>query len=137
MRSIPAFVLLMLSFCVYSQSDSSNKLVDSSDIFYSVQVMPEFIWGKKAMFKFIEENLVYPERAKEKGIEGTVYIKFVVEKDGSLNYITLLNKDTLGYGCEQEAINVVKKMPKWRPGIQDAIKMRIYFTIPITFKLKE
>ncbi len=86
------------------------------------------------MAKFISENLNYPQMAKESGTQGTVHLTFVVEKDGSITDVKLLKG--IGDGCEQEAMRVVKMMPKWKPGINHGNPVRVQCNLPIKFKLK-
>ena len=103
--------------------------------FVSVELMPEFKGGETAMMKFIAENLEYPQAAKDAGVEGRVHLKFTVSADGSIKDIVVLNKERLGYGCEEAAIAVIKKMPKWSPGRQNGQPVPVYFNIPIRFRL--
>lgn len=103
--------------------------------FISVEQMPEFKGGEAAMMKFIAENLEYPQAAKDASIEGRVHLKFTVTADGSIKDIVVLNKDKLGYGCEEAAIAVIRKMPKWTPGRQNGQPVPVYFNIPIRFRL--
>ncbi len=103
--------------------------------FISVEQMPEFKGGEGAMMKFIAENLEYPQAAKDASIEGRVHLKFTVTADGSIKDIVVLNKDKLGYGCEEAAIAVIRKMPKWTPGRQNGQPVPVYFNIPIRFRL--
>jgi protein TonB len=103
--------------------------------FISVEQVPEFVGGEGAMMKFIAENLEYPQAAKDNSIEGRVHLKFTVTADGSIKDIVVLNKDKLGYGCEQAAIAVIQKMPKWKPGRQNGQPVPVYFNIPIRFRL--
>ena len=83
---------------------------------------------------FIERNLVYPQWAKDNKIEGKVFVTFVVEKDGSISGVKVLRD--IGYGCGAEAIRVVMKMPKWKPGKQRGKPVRVQYNLPIVFKLK-
>lgn len=103
--------------------------------FVSVEQMPEFPGGEAAMMKFVAENLEYPQLAKDANIEGRVHLKFTVTADGHIKDIIILNKDRLGYGCEEAAIAVIKKMPKWKPGRQNGQPVPVYFNIPIRFRL--
>ena len=103
--------------------------------FISVEQMPEFNGGEGAMMKFIAENLEYPQQAKDNGIEGRVHLKFTVTAEGKIKDIVILNKDKLGYGCEEAAIPVIKKMPAWKPGRQNGQPVPVYFNIPIRFRL--
>jgi TonB family protein len=95
--------------------------------------MPEYPGGDKARIKFLSKNLKYPELAREKDIEGSVYVEFIVERDGSLSNIKV--KRGIGGGCNEESIRVIKLMPKWIPGKQDGEEVRVSFLIPIKFIL--
>lgn len=117
---------LFISFCIISFGQDIPEKED---------VVPEFPGGQDSMYKFIYANLKYPKKAKEKGIEGKVYIQFVVEADGSLSNIKVLKG--LGYGCDEEAMRIIKKMPKWVPGGQNGKKVPVKFNLPIKFELKE
>jgi len=102
-------------------------------IFTFVEEYPEFPGGDKALREFILNNLNYPEIARKTGITGTVYVQFVVEKDGSISDVKVVRG--IGGGCDEEAVRVVKSMPKWKPGKQRGQPVRVYFTLPIEFKL--
>ena len=94
---------------------------------------PEFKGGKQALFKFMFENIKYPKEAEKKGIEGTVYIKFLVETNGSLSSFAVeKGVDEL---LDKEALRVVKMMPDWIPGKKDGKPVKTEMTLPITFKL--
>lgn len=83
---------------------------------------------------FIKKHLAYPELARANGIEGTLFIHFVVEKDGAISHVALANKD-IGGGCSQAAIDVVKKFPKWKPAMKNNVAVRSFMKVPINFKL--
>lgn len=97
--------------------------------------MPEFDGGQEAMMKYISDNIQYPPLARESGIEGKVVLKFAVGVDGHISNIDVLGNKKLGWGCEEEAIRVVKSMPSWRPGKQNGKPVPVYFTLPIRFTL--
>jgi periplasmic protein TonB len=99
-----------------------------------VELMPAFKGGEEALYMWLSENIKYPQVAKETGIQGTVVVTFVVEKDGSITGAQLL-KD-IGGGCGDEAIRVVKKMPKWREGRQNNTPVRVQFNLPVKFTLE-
>lgn len=101
--------------------------------FIIVEKMPVFEGGEAEMYKFLKENLEYPQIAKETGIQGVVYTTFVVEKDGSISNIKLLRG--IGGGCDEEALRVISLMPKWTPGLQRMKPVRVAFNMPISFKL--
>jgi protein TonB len=108
-------------------------LPDPEKVFISVEEKPEFPGGDTERVKFLINNLTYPLEAKEVGVSGTVYLGFVVERDGSISNITLLRG--IGGGCDEEAIRVVKMMPKWKPGMQQGHEVRVQFMLPIKFTL--
>ena len=106
---------------------------DTDKIFLVVEKDPEPKGGLTAFYNFLSKNIIYPERAKRAGVQGRVYVRFVVEKDGSLTDIKVLKG--IGMGCDQEAVRVVKKAPKWNPGKQRGRPVRVKMVIPILFTL--
>ena len=108
--------------------------VEEEEIFIVVEDDPEFPGGMDSLYAFIERNLVYPQWAKDNKIEGKVYVSFTVETDGSISNVKVLRD--IGGGCGAEAIRVVMKMPKWKPGKQRGKPVRVQFNLPIEFKLK-
>ena len=112
----------------------TQMVSDDSEVYTgAVEVMPEYPGGTTAMFEFIQKNVKYPESAKDKGLEGKVYVQFVVEKDGSLSSFQVLRG--VSDEIDAEAIRVLKMMPKWKPGMQDGKPVRVQFTMPFNFKL--
>lgn len=105
---------------------------DETRIFVVVENDPEFPGGKDSLEAFIKRNLVYPQKAKENGISGKVYLTFVVEKDGSITNIKVLRD--IGGDCGAEAVRVVKLMPKWKPGVQRGKPVRVQYNLPIYFR---
>ena len=95
--------------------------------------MPEFPGGKEALMKFISENVKYPKEAEEKGLQGRVVVRYVIEKDGSISEVEIAK--SVNEYLDAEAIRVVNAMPKWIPGKQKGEPVRVKFTIPITFRL--
>ena len=98
-----------------------------------VDKMPEFPGGEAALTKFLMENICYPKEAHEKNIQGTVVVRFVVEKDGSIGDVEVMR--SLDPACDAEAMRVVKLMPKWTPGMHEGQAARVYFNLPINFRL--
>ncbi len=107
--------------------------VEEDVIFTVVEDQPEFPGGEEARQRFLEENLRYPTMAREAGIQGTVFVTFVVETDGSVTDVRVLRG--IGGGCDQEAIRVVEMMPRWEPGRQRGQPVRVQFNMPIRFRL--
>lgn len=113
-----------------------TSIIDEGDeltIHTFVEELPEFPGGNDARVKFLSENTSYPKIAKDAGIQGPVHLTFVVEKDGSISNVAILRG--IGGGCDEEAIRVVKAMPKWKPGRQNGKEVRVQFNMPIHFKL--
>ena len=108
--------------------------VKEEEIFTVVENEPEFPGGMEALYKYLAQNIKYPQLARENGITGKVYVTFVVEKDGSIANPKILRD--IGGGCGAEAIRVVKSMPKWTPGKQRGKAVRVQFNLPVNFNLK-
>ncbi|MBQ9546275.1 MAG: energy transducer TonB [Bacteroidales bacterium] len=104
------------------------------EIFTVVENDPEFPGGMEALYKYLLTSIKYPTIAKENNITGRVYVTFVVEKDGSIANPRILRD--IGGGCGQEAIRVVKAMPKWKPGKQRGKAVRVQFNLPVSFNLQ-
>jgi len=98
-----------------------------------IEVFPEFPGGERELTKFLQNNLVYPEDAKRMGVEGKVMIQFVVNKNGSITDVTV--QGTPPRSLSNEAVRVVKSMPKWIPGRQNGRPVNVYFRLPIEFEL--
>lgn len=90
--------------------------------------------SKKKFEKFFLENYEYPAIAKANRIQGVVYVKFVVEKDGTISDPVVVRD--IGAGCGEEAVRVVKLMPKWVPGKQRGVPVRVQITMPVTFRVQ-
>jgi len=97
------------------------------------EVMPEFPGGMPEMIKFLQENMIYPEEMKENGIEGRIYVQFVVTKTGSIEEVTIAKGIN---GLNREAIRLVKQMPNWKPGTNYGKQVNVKMVIPILFSLK-
>jgi TonB family protein len=104
------------------------------EVFMVVENQPEYIGGQKAMTDFLLKNVNYPENDKKNGIEGTVYVSFIVEKDGTVSEVKAIRG--VNVSLDNEAIRVVKLMSKkWKPGTQKGKAVRVQFNLPIKFKL--
>ena len=123
---------------------------DGDTIYNVAETIPQFPGGPNALMKYLSENTKYPELAKANKIEGRVYVRFVVEKDGSVTNAEVLRGidkkgDTeatevlrgINKECDAEVLRVVSSMPKWQPGTQDGEAVRCRFTVPFIFKLNE
>lgn len=119
----------------FTPVEVTEEVVEKDEeIFVFVEEQPSFPGGDEELYKFLAENIQYPALARENNVEGKVFVQFVVEKNGSITQVKLV-KD-IGSGCGQEAMRVVKSMPKWKPGKQRGTAVRSQFTLPIRFKLR-
>ncbi len=102
-------------------------------VFTAVQVEPGFPGGEKKLQQFLSDNLKYPPLAKQNGIMGVAYLQFIVETDGSLSNIKIIRDP--GSGLGDEAVRVMKLSPKWTPGKQNGVTVRVQYTLPVRFSL--
>ncbi len=120
----------------FSWVESEKKIteIENDTIYYRADIMPSYVGGVPALKEYLASNLRYPSLARENGLKGKVIVKFYVDTDGSIKEPTVL-KDGVGGGCADEAVRVIKSMPKWVPGIKNSKQVKVYFTLPITFGL--
>lgn len=104
------------------------------EIFVFVEEQASYPGGEDARRAYLRDNIKYPEMAKESGIQGTVYLKFVVEKNGKISNVKV--QRGIGGGCDEEAVRVLKAMPKWQPAKQRGRAVRVWFNMPIKFTLQ-
>lgn len=104
------------------------------EIFTIVETQPSFPGGTAAMYKYLGNSTKYPPMARDNNIQGRVYVSFVVEKNGSITDVKVLRG--IGGGCDEEALRVVKAMPKWSAGKQRGKAVRVRFNLPIVFTLQ-
>ncbi|MDB5012254.1 MAG: hypothetical protein JWQ25_456 [Daejeonella sp.] len=101
----------------------------------NIQAYPEFPGGQAAFAKYLSRNLRFPEMAESAGIHGKVFISFIIEKTGELSNIVITRG--IGGGCDEEAIRVLSKSPRWKAGVQNDQNVRVMYSIPINFQLPE
>jgi protein TonB len=106
---------------------------EDKEIYLGTDEYPEFTGGAKAWSKYMERNLRYPSRAQEEGAAGKVYVSFVVEKDGSITDVSVIKG--IGFGCDEEAIKVIKKSPLWKPGKNKGTPVRVRYNMAINFQM--
>lgn len=114
----------------------SGKMFDKKGAEISYYPMEEaggFVGGNAAMAKFIQTNLIYPEEARNKGIEGKVYLKFMIDKKGRIKKIKV--EKSVHPLLDKAAVEVLKKMPPWNPAKAEGKPWNCYYAIPISFKL--
>jgi len=133
-RLLATLSVLAILFTINTTAMAQNKKTSNDKVFEKVEDMPEFPGGEQAMMDFVSKNVVYPEEAINKGIAGRVFVGFIVEKDGSVSEVKVLRG--IGGGCDEEAVRVVKSMPKWKPGKMKGKPVRVSYMMPIIFKLQ-
>lgn len=110
-----------------------KQVLPGDSIYSKVDCMPEFPGGASSSLRFISMNIRYPYQPFDE--MKLVEVKFVVEKDGSLSNFRIVRSGGYLY-FDKEAIRVAKSMPKWTPGYQDGIPVRVYYSIPVLFRLQ-
>ena len=105
----------------------------AEEVFTIVESMPQFPGGMPAFLAFLGKNIKYPRKAAQLGVEGRVFVEFIVNKDGTLTDLKVVKG--IGSGCDEEAIRVLSKAPKWAPGKQRGKAVRVKMVVPIFFKL--
>ncbi|HSG67464.1 MAG TPA: energy transducer TonB [Bacteroidales bacterium] len=118
----------------YIPIEVEEEVVEEAPIFTVVESMPEFLGGMQELYTYLGNNIKYPVMAKESGIQGKVYVTFVVERDGSITDVKVLRG--IGGGCDEEAVRVVQSMPKWKPGKQRGKPVRVQYNLPVRFTLQ-
>jgi protein TonB len=118
----------------YIPIEVEEEVVEEAPIFTVVESMPEFKGGMKKLYEYLGNNIKYPVMAKESGIQGKVYVTFVVERDGSITDVRVLRG--IGGGCDEEAVRVVQSMPNWTPGMQRGKPVRVQYNLPVRFTLQ-
>ena len=112
-----------------------NQTVENDVPYISVEQMPKFPGGDDAMFKYIGDNVVYPKSAQKTGISGIVYVYFIIDKNGNVTNAEVKRGVKGGEELNDEALRVIKGMPKWEPGYQNAKPASVQLTLPIKFML--
>lgn len=143
-------IIACSSFAAFAQNEKQNAPDAAKDyqpvvgvnpgpapdkVYTSIDEMPEFPGGMPALMEFLGKNIEYPAEARKEDIQGRVVVKFVVCENG-----TLCNEEVIrgiGGGCDQEVIRVVKAMPNWKPGKQNGKAVKVYYTLPVSFKFNE
>lgn len=133
-KLVSLFIALFLCLPLFAQKESIPR-IDSEGVYLVPDEMPKFPGGMQAMMKYLSTNVKYPLEAQKKGVSGRVIIQFVVMEDGTLGQEKVVRGvDPL---LDEEALRVVKAMPKWTPGVADGKTVKVRFTIPVMFSLSK
>lgn len=131
------FLIMALMALFGLTTVSAQKTVvakKNQQVFDVVEKMPEYPGGQAALFQYLSTNIKYPADAEKKKVEGRVLVTFVVNTDGSITDIEVVRKAFPS--LDAEAVRVISGMPKWIPGEQKGQKVRVKYTVPLTFRLK-
>ena len=130
-------LMSMMAVMCLATANAQKTIVSQSNqsVYDDVEVMPEFPGGIAAMNDFIYTNIKYPKDAIKQEVGGRVIVMFVVETDGSLSNVRVARK--VFPSLDDEAVRVVKSMPKWKPGKEKGRPVRVNFTMPIVFSVKK
>ena len=131
------FLIMALMALFGLTTVSAQKTVvakKNQQVFDVVEKMPEYPGGQAALFEYLSKNVKYPADAEKQKIEGRVLVSFVVNTDGSITDISVERKAFPS--LDAEAVRVISGMPKWIPGEQKGQKVRVKYTVPLSFHLK-
>jgi protein TonB len=149
MKLLLALFLLNITSCVVwaqkTETDKSNRTIeiaappaidesDSNAVYTVVEEPPEYRGGYNKMRTDLSQYIIYPEKARKDSVQGTVYVQFVVGKDGSLSNIVVIKG--VNEEIDKAAINAVKSFPSWIPGKQRGKPVNVRFILPVKFSLK-
>jgi TonB family protein len=124
-------VLAMFLLLPLLQTSAQQVKQEPPKVYSYVEQMPEagYDWNK-----YLSNNLKYPDSARLNNVEGRIVAKFIINEDGSISDATILRG--IGSGCDEEVLRLLSKAPRWKPGMQNGKAVRVYFTMPVVFKLE-
>ncbi len=111
-----------------------EKKAEPEQIFKSVEQPPTFPGGEAALMKYLSSHIQYPTMAQENNVQGRVVVQFVVEKDGHVGEVKVVR--SVDKDLDREAVRVCKSLPKFTPGRQNGQAVRVWYTLPVNFKLQ-
>ncbi len=135
MRELNLFLILIFFVTsTFAQSENSDTVSEDEKIFMVAEKMPEFPGGDLGLREYIAAHLKYPSSARERGIEGKVYVRFCITSKGTIGKINVIRSvDPL---LDREAVRVIKYLPKWIAGENNGKKVNVWYTCPVNFSLE-
>ena len=128
-------VPIVVMYGVQRLKHNATQAIGNDDTVYrSVEQMPQFPGGEAELMKYLKSHINYPPKAAKNNIEGSVIVQFVVKKDGSIGEVKVLR--SVEKDLDKEAVRVVKSLPKFTPGRHDGQAVSVWYTLPVSFKLK-
>ena len=129
-------ISMMAVLCLMTANAQKTVVSQSNqNVFDQVEEMPEFPGGMPALIEFLQTNIKYPTDAIKQDVGGRVMVMFVVETDGSISNVRVARK--VFPSLDEEAVRVVKAMPKWKPGKEKGRLVRVNYTLPVVFSIKK
>jgi periplasmic protein TonB len=127
----------LLIFCLFGgfvafAQEKKNGTADSAHKMHLAERMPK---PRFSMRKYLSAHLQYPKEARENHIEGRVVIKFIIDQHGEVDSARVVSG--IGHGCDEAALMAVEQMPKWRPGRSNGKRVRVYFQLPVDFRIED
>jgi protein TonB len=113
---------------------NGGTMGDDGEVYYTPEEMPEFPGGDQKMKEYLRDHIHYPEMAREQGIQGKVWLRFVVDESGNISKVEIVKG--IGGGCDEEAKRVIQNMPAWTPGMMKGKPVKVAFTLPVNFVLR-
>ena len=128
---------VMSEFADFTETETIvvEEEVVEEQVFQVVEEQPEFVGGMEKLMEYLQDNINYPRISQENGSQGRSFIRFVVNSDGSIQDVEVVKSSGDIY-LDKEAVRVVEAMPKWKPGRQSGKPVRVYFTLPVNFRLQ-
>ncbi len=124
-----------ISDAVIAEYSPDQNFIVIEEVFTIVEDQPQPVGGMSKLYQYIADNLLYPEPAQRMGVEGKVFVQFVVDVDGSIRNVEAVKG--IGAGCDEQAVRVIQSLPPWKPGIQRGRPVKVRLILPITFQLSQ
>lgn len=142
--SLTVSVVLLRPLVTYAQEERiieidtaapvDTNAPDAPEVFTIVEIQPKFRGGMVGLYAYLRDHIRYPEQAQQNGLEGVIYVQFIVNEDGSVSDAEVLRgADSL---LNNEAVRVISEMPPWEPGYQAGKPVKVYYKLPIRFTLQ-
>ena len=134
MKRICFLLSIIVLGIVTASAQETITSQEEETVFITVEEQPEFPGGFQSLIQYLSQNIIYPQESRASGSQGKVFVRFVVDTDGSISDAEVI-RSSGDIHLDREAVRVVKSMPKWKPGKLSGRAVRVYYTLPVSFKL--
>ncbi len=138
MKTLLIIISCLIPFLLFGQTDNKGtfkvRKINNTEVITFVEEMPTFPGGENALMQFLSDNIQYPDSAKANSITGTVFVSFIIDAEGNVTNAKVLRG--VNKLLDDEALRVVRMLPKWIPGKQGGINVAVYYHFPVKFILK-